>query len=191
MSFNRIKTFQPGGGVNVVVESPRGSKVKFKFDPKLDVFTVSRPLVDGLVYPHDWGFVPSTRGPDGDPIDAMILWDRASFPGIVVACRLIGLAGVEQNRKKTPGTRERNDRVIAVPLNAPQFDTLRDIEDLSARKLKELESFFVAATTFENKEVELLGWSGAEQAYALVKASARTKAGRHHPSSVASRARST
>src|SRR5262245_4124815 len=175
MSFNKIKAFRPGGGVNVVIESPRGSSVKFKFDPKLGVFAVSRPLIDGLEYPHDWGFVPSTRAADGDPLDAMVLWDRASFPGVVIACRLIGLVGVEQNSKKTPGTRERNDRVMALPLNAPQFDHVKDIDDLSARKLNEIESFFVAVTTFENKDVELLGWSGADQAYALVKASSRAK----------------
>jgi inorganic pyrophosphatase len=171
VSLNNIKTVQPGGGVNVVVESPRGSSVKIKFDSSLGVFTVSRPLVAGLVYPHDWGFVPSTRVADGDPLDAMVLWDHASFPGVVIACRLIGVVGVEQNSKKTPGTRERNDRIIALPLNAPQFDHLRDVHDLPARKRKELEAFFVAATTFENKDVKLQGWSGADEAYALVKAS--------------------
>jgi inorganic pyrophosphatase len=88
-------TFNADGALHVVVETPRGSAVKFKYDPTLAAFTLSRPLTLGTVYPYDWGFVPSTRAGDGDPIDAMVLWDGTSFPGLVLPTRLIGLLRVD------------------------------------------------------------------------------------------------
>jgi inorganic pyrophosphatase len=105
-----LPALREDGAVNVVVESPRGSSAKFKYEG--GVFMLWRPLPAGLVYPHDWGFIPSTRMADGDPLDAMVLWEGVSYPGVVIPCRLIGVLRVEQNRKSSPG-RERNDRVIA------------------------------------------------------------------------------
>lgn len=173
MSIANLPAFGPDGTVHVVVESPRGSTVKLKFDVDLDTFTLSRPLIEGLMYPCDWGFVPSTRASDGDPLDAMIIWDRASFPGVVIACRLIGALTVEQNSKQRPGMRERNDRVIVVPVNAPRFSTLKEMRDVDLRTRQELESFFVAATAFEGKDLKLLGWADRAAAADLVKASLR------------------
>jgi inorganic pyrophosphatase len=171
MSLSSLSAFGRDGSVHVVVESPRGSTVKLKYDADLDVFALSRPLVDGLAYPFDWGFVPSTRASDGDPVDAMILWDRATFPGVVIACRLIGVLAVEQNSKQRPGTRERNDRVFGVPVNAPKFNALKEVRDVESRVREELETFFAAAVAFEGKDLKLLQWSGASAAYDLVKAS--------------------
>ena len=171
MSLATLPAFGSDGSVHVVVESPRGSTVKLKYDADLNAFTLSRPLIDGLSYPFDWGFVPSTRASDGDPLDAMILWDRGSFPGTVIACRLIGLLAVEQNSKQRPGTRERNDRVVAVPLKAPKFNALTQVRDVESRVREELEAFFTAAAAFEGKDLQFLQWAGAAAAYDLVKAS--------------------
>lgn len=171
MSFSSLSAFGPDGSVRVVIESPRGSTVKLKYDVELHAFTLSRPLIDGLSYPFDWGFVPSTRASDGDPVDAMILWDRATFPGVVVACRLIGLLAVEQNSKQRPGTRERNDRLVAVPLNAPKYNALTEVRDVESRVREELEAFFAASVAFEGKDLKILQWAGASAAYDLVKAS--------------------
>jgi inorganic pyrophosphatase len=142
--------------------------VKLKYDPDLEAFTLSRPLTDGLIYPYDWGFVPSTRAPDGDPLDAIVLWDRATFPGVVLTCRLIGVVGVEQNSKHRRGQRERNDRVVALPIGAPRFDVVDSVDDLPERIKQEIESFFVASTAFEHKDLTFHGWSGADRAYELV-----------------------
>jgi inorganic pyrophosphatase len=169
----RLPTFVDDDMFHVVVESPRGSSVKLKYDGALEVMSISRPLALGLSYPFDWGFVPSTEGPDGDPIDALVFWDVATFPGLVIPCRALALVQVEQDRKGHSGQRTRNDRVIAVPEEDRR--AIADTPDaLPARVRKELEHFFVAATVFEGKNPTVLGWKGAAAALALIRDAARS-----------------
>ena len=111
--LNKLPVRDKDGNVYVVVETPRGSSAKLEFDPELQVFTLSKSLILGLTYPYDWGFIPSTRGEDGDPLDALILHDAATAPGLVLKCKIIGVLEVLQLEK---GKRKiRNDRLIAVP----------------------------------------------------------------------------
>jgi inorganic pyrophosphatase len=171
MNYAALPPFGHDDAIHVVVESPRGSTVKLKFDATLEAFTLSRPLPEGLVYPYDWGFVPSTLAADGDPLDALVVWDQPSFPGVVLACRPLGVLAVEQNSREHAGRREQNDRLIVLPLAAPRYASLKSVDDLSARTREEIESFFVASTVFEKKDLTFGGWSGVDAAYALVKAS--------------------
>src|ERR1700746_38958 len=101
------------GDVHVVVETTRGSAAKLEYDPDLEVFTLSKALMLGLTYPYDWGFIPSTKGEDGDPIDALVLHDTATARGLVLKCKIIGVLEVLQSEKGKRGIR--NDRLIAVP----------------------------------------------------------------------------
>lgn len=156
------------GGIHVVVESPRGSRAKIKYEPKLRAFKFARPLVAGLFYPYDWGFIPSTLAPDGDPLDAMVFSDMSMFPGVVVECRPFGVIRLEQN-KKGSNKRQRNDRLIVIPVKMPRFDSFRTPKDLPPRWRHELEDFFVAATRFEEKDPKLLGWAGPREAERMVK----------------------
>lgn len=165
-----LKAFRADGSLNVIVESPRGASVKFKYDLELDRIVLSRPLPSGVVYPHDWGFVPQTRAADGDPVDAMIVWDGVSYPGVLVPCRAIGILNVEQTNLES-GARERNDRLAVLPVKAPRFDAVKTVFDLPSRARDELDQFFLAATFFEKKNVRLLGWEGPDQARAFVEAS--------------------
>ena len=158
---------QTEGGYHVIVETPRGSANKLKYEPDLRVFMWSRPLALGLSYPFDWGFFPQTLAPDGDPLDAFVLVDAPTFPGLVIPCRPVAVMELEQNKKQKKG-RERNDRVLVVPLKAPRSDGLRDLADLSVRQREEMEQFFVAATFGENKDAKILGWKGAREAEKLI-----------------------
>jgi inorganic pyrophosphatase len=125
MRLDEIPTFADDGkAFRVVVESPRGSSVKLKYDRELGVMTLSRPLPTGVVYPHDWGFVPGTSASDGDPVDALIVSDGGTAPGVVVTCRPLGVLEVDQ-KKRTGGGRERNDRIIAVPESARRGHCVR------------------------------------------------------------------
>ena len=162
----RLPARDAKGAVRVVVESPRGAAVKLKYDLDLGVMSLSRPLPLGLAYPYDWGFVPGTRAADGDPVDALVYWDAASFPGVVIPCRAIAVVRLEQD-SKTNG-RVRNDRILAVPVKHERGDLIRSPDDLPTRVKDEIAQFFLSAIFFEPKNPAILGWGGPEEAERLV-----------------------
>lgn len=94
--LDQLPTWDEKGVLHVVVESPRGSGVKLKYEPDLEAMTLSRPLPLGLVFPFEFGFVPRTKAEDGDPLDAIVLLDAGTFPGVVLRCRPIALVRVSQ-----------------------------------------------------------------------------------------------
>jgi inorganic pyrophosphatase len=167
-TLDQLPAFVERDIFHVVVESPRGSTVKFKYRPDLGAMSISRPLATGLVYPYDWGFVPSTKADDGDPIDAALFWDVATFPGVVVPCRALAVIQVEQNRADGQG-RARNDRILALPIDARREAGLTTAMSLPERLRQELEHFFVAATVLEGKDPRILGWAGPEEALKLIR----------------------
>jgi inorganic pyrophosphatase len=157
-----------------VVESPRGSAVKLKYEPRWEAMSISRPLPLGVIYPFDWGFVPSTAGQDGDPLDALVLWDVASYPGVVLPCRALGVMQVEQNRRNHDSSeRIRNDRILAVPEAARRERDITSLASLTARVRAELEHLAVIATGLEGKDVRIVGWGDAAAALKLISDSAR------------------
>lgn len=167
MGLRNLPTRDPDGAFYAVVETPRGAAAKIKFDPELGVLILSRPLPLGLQYPYDWGFIASTKAPDGDPLDVMILWDTPTYPGLVIPCRAIAVVKLEQDAKSGKG-RERNDRVIAMPTKAPRVADIRDVGDLPRRLRAEMDKFFVDVTFFADKNAKILGWGDAAEAETLV-----------------------
>jgi inorganic pyrophosphatase len=170
-NFLNLPPFTENGDVHVVVETPRGSRAKYAYDPKLDAFVLSKSLMTGLSYPHDWGFVPSTKADDGDPLDIMVIHDAATFPGIVLACRIIGILQIVQ---KSKGKAERNDRLFAVPRRSHAERGLRDIRDISKPIREELEKFFIATDELEDKKLDILGWKGPKIAMKAIRDSAKS-----------------
>ena len=168
--FVHLPPFTDDGDVLVVVETPRGSRAKFAYDPGLRSFILSKSLLTGLSYPHDWGFVPSTKADDGDPIDIMIIHDAATFPGLVMACRVIGILQIEQKNKNK---HERNDRLFAVPRRSHSELGLRDARDLSKPIQQELEKFFIATDELESKTLKIIGWKGPKAAVKAIKDAAK------------------
>jgi inorganic pyrophosphatase len=179
--LHELPTRDDDGNFRVVIEAPRGSNLKLEWDEDLRVFTLSRSLQLGVVYPFDWGFVPSTLAPDGDPLDAMVLLDGATFPGVVVACRALGVVQLRDHEGKKA---RRNDRVIAVAADDPRTCEWKDVDDLPKRVRDELARFFLTAIEFAEKQGELLGWGSAKTAEKLVDRSARTFAKRRRDQKV-------
>jgi inorganic pyrophosphatase len=151
----KLPTRNNSGDVYVVVETPRGSAAKLEYDPELRVFTLSKALFLGLTYPYDWGFIPSTKGEDGDPIDALVLHDAATAPGLVLKCKIIGVLEVLQSEKGKKGIR--NDRLIAVPRDSHREKADKDARDLPKQMRQEIEKFFVATDELEAKVLKFLG----------------------------------
>ena len=86
--------------LRVVIETPKGSRNKFAFDPDEHIFELKTVLPAGMTFPYDFGFVPSTKADDGDPVDVLVLMDEPAFPGCVLSCRPIGVIEGEQGDKE-------------------------------------------------------------------------------------------
>jgi inorganic pyrophosphatase len=125
------------GAVHVIVETPRGARAKLKYEPSLEGFVLSKALMLGLTYPYDWGFIPSTVAEDGDPLDVMIIHEAATSPGLILRCQVIGALLTVQAEK---GSKERNDRLMAVPINSRPEHSLNSARDLPAETREELEN---------------------------------------------------
>jgi len=158
----------PAGFVRVVVETPAGSRVKYKYDEQLGVFVWSRLLVSGTRYPFDYGFLPRTLAEDGDAVDAIVLASEPTHPGVVVPARIVGALRVEQQRNGGPV--KRNDRIVAVPVLDPTGPQPTDIGDVDAAVRAEIEQFFTASLARTGKRIQLCGWADAAEANALVAA---------------------
>jgi inorganic pyrophosphatase len=122
---------------------------------------LKKVLPAGMVFPHDFGFIPRTLAEDGDPVDVLVLMDEPAFPGVLVKCRLIGIIeGEEGNKKKW----ERNDRVIAVEKGNHSYADIKVIDDLGKQFLRELEEFFVNYHELSAEKYRVLDIKGPKEA---------------------------
>jgi len=159
------------GDVTVVIETPKGSHNKYKYDGKCHALRLGAVLAEGLSFPYDFGFVPSTQGEDGDPLDVLVFLDHDVPPGCVVTARPIGVLEVRQ--REGQGKWKRNDRFLAVATHAPAHGHLHTLADLRPHLLDEVESFFIHYASFNGKTLEVLGRRGPKRAKRLLKIGAR------------------
>src|SRR3954454_18278292 len=110
-----------------VIDTPKGSQNKFAYEPRFGAFVLKGVLPAGAVFPYDFGFVPSTVGDDGDPLDVLVLMDAPAFVGCIVPSRLIGAIEAEQTEDGKTG---RNDRLLAVAASSITHKSLREIGDV-------------------------------------------------------------
>ena len=122
-------------------------------------------LPAGAVFPYDFGFIPNTRGDDGDALDVLVLMDESAFAGCLVQARLLGVIEAEQTEEGETG---RNDRLIAVAAKSRTHAALKSLSDLSAKLLDEIEHFFISYNAAKKKKFKPLGRFGPERARKLV-----------------------
>jgi len=162
--YDRLPTFDDKF-IRVVIETPRGAAAKFSYDADQGFFAYAHPLPAGISYPFDWGFIPSTLGEDGDPLDGLVIHQAASSPGIVIRCSLLGALTVEQTEK---GETVRNDRYILCPQKQDAEDA--EVARGVPKELRdEIEQFLQASVLGSDKKLAFKGWQTPDQALKGIK----------------------
>jgi inorganic pyrophosphatase len=166
-SLDHIPAFDPETGLmNVIVETPRGHRNKYKYDRKLQAIKLDTVMPAGVVFPFNFGFIPSTLAEDEDPLDVLIFMDEAAFPGCVVAARLLGVIQAEQTEPDSEPVR--NDRLIAVADESYEHKGVDHIEQIHNNLMREIEHFFVSYNQISGVEFKLNGTFGPDQARPIV-----------------------
>jgi len=150
--------------VNAVVEVPGGQANKYEYDKRLKAFRLDRPLYASVHYPGDYGFIPSTRASDGDPLDILILLQNPTFAGCVIEVRPIGV--LQMLDQKVP-----DQKILAVAFSSPIHKSVRKLADLDPHILREIEHFFSVYKELEGKQTQVAGWLGAARARRLIQES--------------------
>ena len=154
------------GTVNVVIETVKGSRNKLKYDADRGVFLLHNVLPEGSIFPFNFGFIPSTKGDDGDPLDILVLMDEPTVAGCVIPSRLIGVIEAEQTEdRKTI----RNDRILVVAHKCHSHPNVLSIHEMDKYFLKEIEEFFISYHKVHGQEFRPLGYRGPRRADKLVR----------------------
>lgn len=143
--------------MNVIIEIPKFSKNKYEIDKETGLIALDRVMHSAQDYPFDYGFVPQTLFDDGDALDVVLITTHPLAPGILVKARPVAIM------EMTDGG-ERDDKVVAVPIDDPRFENVRDIGDLNPHFQKEMTHFFETYKKVQNKEVAVGAWHGADEA---------------------------
>src|SRR4051812_15111638 len=171
--FKKLPPFgRKSGNLNVVIDTPKGSRNKYAYDFKLQTYVLKTVMPNGMIWPFDFGSIAGTKGDDGDPLDALILMDEPAFCGCFVESRLLGVVEAEQTEK---GKTERNDRLIAVASKSRTNSNVQSLTDLNPKLLDEIEHFFTSYNEVKGKRFKPLGRYGPERARKLVLKSKRRK----------------
>lgn len=145
--------------VMCVVEIPKGSRNKYEWDRELGAIKLDRFVSASVVYPTDYGYLPETLAPDGDPIDVLVCVSEPTFPGCVVPSKVIGL--FKMSDEKGP-----DDHVMCVPCNDPGWNTAEEIEDLPLQLRREIGHFFDVYKDLDpDRHSEVNGWGNAQEAW--------------------------
>jgi inorganic pyrophosphatase len=173
--------------VNVIVEIPKGSLNKYEFDPEERVIELDRVLAGSEPYPVEYGFVPQTLMPDGDPLDFVMLVTEPSFPGVRIEARPIGVM-----RMLDGG--DVDDKIVCVPTEDLRFRDVRTLDDVPSDEREAIAQFFSTYKNAQGKTTSVPGWGDVAQAHRLIEAAHakyRERAGRARaqPAAPASRLR--
>lgn len=148
---------------NCIIEIPRGSKNKYELDKKTGLLRLDRVLYSSVRYPANYGFLPQTHCDDGDPLDVLVLCQEPITPRCIVRARPIGCLQMSDDMGQ-------DDKIIAVPLDDPEYTHIHDIRDLGPHRMLELRQFMLDYKRLENKEVDVEQMEGPSTAQRVIRA---------------------
>jgi inorganic pyrophosphatase len=149
-----------------IIETPKGRRNKFNYESDVKMFCLGGLLPEGMSFPFDFGFIPSTLGQDGDPLDVMIIMEEPAHVGCLLDVRVIGVIEAEQTED---GKTQRNDRLLAVAVHSYSHETVTSIDQVSKAKLNQLEQFFVCYNKTRGKKFKTTGRGGPKRALRVIK----------------------
>ena len=153
-----------------VIETPKGSRHKVTYDPESGIFKLTGLLPEGMMFPFDFGFVPSTLGEDGDPLDILIVMDVPGYVGCLVDVRILGVISADQTED---GKKAKNDRLLGVSLHSYEYQNLTTIREVSPVLLSQVEAFFISYNRQRGKTFKVTGTGGPRKALAALSAGMR------------------
>lgn len=160
------------GTCRAIIETPKGSRNKFDYDPESDLFMLGGLLPAGMMFPFDFGFIPSTLGQDGDPLDILVLMDAPAHVGCMIEVRIIGVITAEQIQD---GEKQSNDRLLGVAIHSYDHEGLQTIDDIGKTLLSQVEEFFVSYNKQRGKKFRITGTGGPKKAIQFLKDGIRAK----------------
>lgn len=164
MNLSKIPVGENPEKINVVVEIPYGSNIKYELDKESGAVVVDRVMYSAMFYPANYGFVPNTLSDDGDPADVLVLNEYPLQAGSVIKCRLIGVLLMEDESGI-------DEKLLAVPVSKidPRYDDIKFLQDLPKITLDRIKNFFETYKMLEpNKWVKVKDYKGKEEAQAIL-----------------------
>jgi inorganic pyrophosphatase len=152
-----------------IIETPKGKRTKFKYEEDFGLFSLASILPEGFSFPFDFGFIPSTKAEDGDPLDVMVLMDEPAHVGCLLQVRLIGVIKVTETDN---GEKSQNDRLIAVATRSYQYGDIKSVDELRPNLMDQVTEFIGLYNKNAAKQDEVTGREGPEQAMALLEKAA-------------------
>ena len=151
---------------NVIIETVKGERNKFKYEPETGTFVLCKVLPCGAVFPFDFGFIPATRGDDGDPLDIMVLMDAPAHVGCLIDVRIVGIIDAEQTQE---GKTEKNSRILGAAIHSYEHENLKTISDVSQTLLSQVEEFFISYNKQRGKKFKVTDTGGPKKALRYLK----------------------
>lgn len=162
MSFSKVKIGKNlPEKINVVIEIPRGSHHKYEYDEEMHEIKLDRVLHSSVFFPTDYGFIPETRGDDGDHLDVLVIISEPSFPGCVMEVRPIGVLDMADDKGQ-------DWKIIAICDTDPRLKNIQSLDDLDEHHKNEIQHFFEVYKQLENKEVDVKGWRNKDEAFNII-----------------------
>ena len=149
------------GILQVVVETPKGSRVKYSYDDKTGMLELKKALPEGMIFPFNFGFIPGTKAEDGDPMDVLTLVDQPSFPGCLIEVRPVAVLNMRDSEMA-------DQKVIAVPRRNPRYDQIHTLDQIFPHVRREIEHFFSIYKELEGRVTEMQGWGDPHEARKVI-----------------------